>query len=122
MGVEFMFLKERLKELGVVVWGTVLVVVIGGLLAFGGLGIKSTVGTKSADVDRKIFENTTSYVKGMADDLAKYKYELSTTEDEVSRKAIIDLIIDKYADFDENKLDNPRLKKFLEDVKNGNIK
>lgn len=117
-----MFLKERLKELGVVVWGTVLVVVIGGLLAFGGLGIKSTVGTKSADVDRKIFENTTSYVKGMADDLAKYKYELSTTEDEVSRKAIIDLIIDKYADFDENKLDNPRLKKFLEDVKNGNIK
>lgn len=115
-------IKERLTELGFAVWGTGLLILIVGIISLSNLGYKSYFGTRNADVDREIFENNKSYVKGMADDLAKYKYELSTNEDEVERKAIIDLIIDRCADFDKSKLENPKLERFLEDVEEGNIK
>ena len=81
-----------------------------------------TIGKEQINANREVFESTKTYVKGAADDLAKYKYELSQTKDEIARKAIIDLIIDRYADFDETKLSNENLRWFLQNVRNGNIK
>ena len=96
---------------------TILVFTIGGL-AF---TYKSIYKKADVNLDREIYETSTSYVKGMADDLAKYQYELKMEKDETARKAIIDMIIDKYADFDESQLKNKDLRKFLNDVRNGRV-
>lgn len=94
------------------------IVLIGGF----GLGYKYIFGTANKDVDRKIFKASNSYIEGMVDDLAKYKYELITEEDTTARKSIINLIVDRYSDFDEDKMENESLKEFLVDIRNGNIK
>lgn len=79
-------------------------------------------GKQHANADREIFKENTSYIEGHSDDLAKYKYELTTEADPVARKAIIITIIDRFADFDETKMENQKLAKFLNDVREGKIK
>lgn len=111
----------------VFIWGLMVLLVtilfIGIAFGTGWLGVfyTETIGKEQINANREVFEQSKSYVKGMADDLAKYKYELTTTTDQTERKAIIDLIIDRYADFDETKLDNENLRWFLQDVRNGKI-
>lgn len=116
---------ERTKRREIVVAILIAVAIIGGLigLSFGmgwiDVGYKNTVGVAEASADRNVFKENKSYVEGMASDLAKYKYELSTEKDATSRKAIVNLIIDKYANFDINKLEDKSLQSFLKDVRNG---
>jgi hypothetical protein len=109
----------------VLAWILIPILVIGGLvsLSFGlgwmNVGYKNTIGVAEANADRNIFKENKSYVEGMISDLAKYKYELSTEKDTIARKAIIDLIIDKFASFDIKNLENSDLKKFLQDIRDG---
>ena len=85
------------------------------LFATGSIGnlYKATVVKESVNIDREIFETSKSYVKGMASDLAKYKFEFETTRDEIERNAIRRLILNKFADFDSSKLENLSLEGFL---------
>jgi hypothetical protein len=114
-------MKDVLKGIGIFIVS--FAVIVGILFACGvvDLNFESYFGTKHADNQRKIFKGSQSYIEGMANDLAKYKYELTTEKDKTARKAIIDLIIDKYSDFDENKLESESLKQFLIDIRNGSI-
>jgi hypothetical protein len=86
---------------------------------FFGLFYDRTIGVEQTNIQREKFENSTSYVKGMIKDLAKYKYEFETEKDTTSKKAIIDLIISKYSDFSVDKIEDTTLKIFLNDIKNG---
>jgi len=114
------------SEIKTVIIGTVvfIVVVIMVSFTFGWLdiGMAKTFGVRKADIQREIFESTTSYNKGMADDLANYRFEFELTEDPVERKAIIRLIVSRYADFDAHKLENQDLAQWLIDIRNGEIK
>lgn len=112
-------MNERLKEFGWTIWVLILLIIVVFVLGIFGLGYKATIGKESVNIDRQIFKNSKSYVEGMGNDLAKYKYELQTEKDPVAKRAIVDLIINKYGDFDAEKLDNPDLKNFLLDAKNG---
>jgi hypothetical protein len=71
------------------------------------------------NVQRENFENSESYVKGMVNDLAKYKYEFETENDVIAKKAIIDLVVGKFSDFPENKINDVNIKTWLIDVKSG---
>lgn len=71
------------------------------------------------NTDRVIFKQSVTYNEGMLDDLAKYKYELESTEDEVEKSAIARLVNSRFANFDESKIENESLKNFLRDCRNG---
>jgi len=85
------------------------------------VGYKNTVGMADATADRNIFEQNKSYVQGMISDLSNYKYEYETSKDEISKKAIANLIREKYANFDINKIENFGLQQFLVNILNGNV-
>lgn len=72
-----------------------------------------------ANADRVIFKQSVTYNEGMLDDLAKYKYELESAEDDVEKSAIAQLVNSRFANFDESKIESYDLRKFLEDCRNG---
>jgi len=74
---------------------------------------------QKANVQREVFLNTKSYSEGMARDLAKLKAELQSEKDPIVRKAIIERIIEDYANFDSTRLEVASLRKFLEDIQAG---
>mgnify|MGYP001809707739 CR=1 FL=1 len=84
-----------------------------------GLTVKENFGQRNANIEQKIFKKSTPYIEGMLDDLAKYKYELQQEESKSGKKAIADLINDRFANFDENAIESADLKQFLADVRNG---
>lgn len=90
-------------------------------LELGGLHIRGFFAKEKANIQRDVFKNNKIYTEGMASDLAKYKLELAREEDPVARKAIIEFITDKYADFDIDKLENEQLRFFLIQIMNGGI-
>jgi hypothetical protein len=119
--------KEKRKEImkAILMFVLIPILVIGlfiGLgFGFGYLGVsyKNTIGVADANADRKVFKENKSYVEGMISDLAKYKYELSTEKDAIARKAIVELIVDKFANFSPDRIEDIGLKNFLIKIKNG---
>lgn len=71
------------------------------------------------NTDRIAFKSSLTYNEGMIDDLAKYRFEMQTTEDEVEKSAIARLVNDRFANFDESKIEDSELRDFLEDCRNG---
>lgn len=121
-------MRKAKEVLITVMMYVVAVAVIAGVIlavTFGGnalsIKLKETFGVAHADADRKIFENTKTYVGGMADDLAKYKYEFQKEKDPVAKQAIVDLVVSRFADFDVNELNDKDLREFLKDARNGNL-
>lgn len=110
-------LIERLKELGFVAWIIGLGFVIGGGL----LIYQKTLSIQHANAERQIFKESKSYNEGMVQDLSRDKLELSQTKDNDARNAIIEHILEKYSNFDENRIENRDLRSFLIDIRNGNI-
>nr|BDD46335.1 hypothetical protein 4 [Micrococcaceae bacterium] len=112
---------NRLKEFGLVMWILIIFLFVGLVLGLGGLAYKATFGVKSANIDRQIYEESQSYVKGVAKDLSDYRFQLNKTDDPVERKAIIQLINSRFADFNPEQLNDPELAQFLRDVREGYI-
>ena len=67
------------------------------------------------NVERKVFENTQSYVEGKRQELSKYRLEYITTKDEDVKAAIKMTIIQSFANFDKNLL-SYELRTFLESL------
>jgi len=115
--------KEAKRFLGfeigkLVVWIILISFMIGGI----SLVYKSTIKRQEINIQRKNFEQSKSRLHGIADDLAKYKYELRTEEDKMARKAIIELIIDRTSSLNVNDLEDDSLRNFVNDIKNGRIR
>ena len=81
-----------------------------------------TVGSDISSSQTDMFYKSKGYTDGMAQELSKYKLELTQTKDETARGAIIAHINEEFADFDESQIQNADLKQFLKDVRNGVIR
>lgn len=96
--------------------------VIGGLISifiitfiFGlyGLGWMKFFEPKKENIRREIFEQTQSYTHGKIQDLAKYYEEYNKTMEQEEREAIRQLIIMRFAEFDEENVRSDKLRNFL---------
>ena len=67
---------------------------------------------KKENIRREVFENTKSYTHGKAQDLAKYFEEYSKA-DANEKESIRQLILMNFAQFDETKITNNKLRSFL---------
>lgn len=79
-----------------------------------GLGFFKFFEPKRENIRREVFENTKSYTHGVIQDLGKYYqeyYEPETTEEE--KQTIKSVILIRFAEFDENKIENYKLQQFF---------
>ena len=83
--------------LSILVFIMFLVVVYYGLMPIGG-----EFGKKSNVIERDVYESNPQYIKGVADDIAKYMYEYNTTDDEAEQQAVCQVVNHRFADFDLN--------------------
>ena len=81
-------------------------------LTYTQLGFFQFFAPKFKNVERKVFEETKSYVHGKIQDLAKYKAEYDRADDK-DREAIRQIIIMRFAEFDESQIRAINLKRFL---------
>jgi hypothetical protein len=75
----------------------------------------------SVNTDRIIFKQSITFNEGVLDDLAKYQYEMSLETDESTKKAIADLVVQRFANYDESKIDSPDLREFLTNCRKGEV-
>jgi hypothetical protein len=88
-------------------------------MEWAGIAWTGFFGPKRAAVQREVFENTASYVKGTENDIAKYRREYMQTDDASSRQSIVEFVAGQYAEFDANKLENPKNREFLSAIQDG---
>lgn len=81
----------------------VIVGLIGLSYAFGWIGVHQTgtIGKAQKDVERKVFEQTQSYVEGKRQEALKLYKEYNQTNDKATICSVVSL---SFANFDENKL------------------
>lgn len=91
--------------------------IIGISIVCGGIGIGWRYIRTNAD--REIFKQSTAYNEGKLDDLAKYRLEMSQTDDPIEQAAIQEYVNSTFANFDESKIENGDLRDFLRDCRNG---
>ena len=77
-----------------------------------GLFFLETFGTKEESIKHEIFRNNKTYVEGMIRDLANYYQQWQTAFDD-EKDSIENIIKIVYSDFDENKIQNRKLRAFL---------
>lgn len=102
-------MKNIFITLGII---TGIVVVIFGSGVFE-LEYKKYFAPKHAEVDRKIFEETKSYVHGKTQDLSKYFKEYQAAEDLASKGVIQEVVSIQFSDFDASNIKNKSLRNFL---------
>lgn len=92
-------------------------VLIGLSYAFGWIGVhqEATIGAAKQDIQRKVFENTQSYIEGKRQEALKH-YQEYNKADEDGKRAIKAIVSQSFANFDENKL-NGQLRQFVIDCK-----
>jgi hypothetical protein len=109
-------MKRMLGDLSVaaiVTLSLLALVFVGGLV---GLGYYKFFAPKFEDARREVFENTRSYNQAKVQELAKYKLEYETTQDEGAKKALANVIRHKFADYNDSRLPYG-LKTFLKEVR-----
>ena len=99
----------------VLVRAAVVILVLSVVGTAGGLGYRYW----KANTDRMIFKQSVTYNEGVLDDLAKYRFQMEKAEDDVEKAAIAQLVNNRFANFDESKIESYDLRKFLEDCRNG---
>lgn len=68
---------------------------------------------KYENVERKVFENTQSYIHGKVQDLAKYKKEYSATNSRTERQAIQSIINQQFSQLNSDDIVDSNLRNFL---------
>lgn len=91
-----------------------LVLLFGALFGLTWLGIewRGFFAEKQKNVERRVFEQTKSYNHGMIQDLANYRYQYVTAEDEQEKQAIASVVRQRFAAFDIESVQNNELKEF----------
>lgn len=74
---------------------------------------------KENEIKRDVYETNPQYIKGKADDIAKYMYEYNTTNDKSEKSAICQVVNQRFADFDLNDLNDVDLINFVRSCKIG---
>lgn len=90
--------------------GILIVIFIVGLC---GLGYYKFFGPKKENIKREIFENTQSYTHGKIQELAKNFDEYNRADSPKDKESIRQVIIMRFAEFDESKIRSQALRSFL---------
>ncbi len=101
----------------ILIWTIIIILTLS--IIFGGIYFVNKMIKTNAD--RVVFKQSITYNEGMLDDLAKYQLEIIQAEDEVEKLAIAQLVVERFANFDESKIESEYLKKFLQDCRNMNL-
>jgi hypothetical protein len=98
---------------------TTIVILVGIMFSTGALNIlyKNTIGVKTESANRNIYKENKSHVEGMVKDLSSYKMQYELTYNEKEKQAIRSRIINDFANFDLNKIDNVGLQNFLVEMR-----
>ncbi len=104
--------KNVLKVVGIFVGSLILLFVIG----LYGLGWMKFFEPKKENIRREIFEQTQSYVHGKVQDLAKYQDEYNKAG-VGGKESIRQLIILRFAEFDETQIRPVKLRNFLTNMR-----
>lgn len=102
----------------------IVVIIVGLMFGTGVLDLKffGWYAPQKANIQREVFKNTKSYNEGMARDLAKIKAELQKekgAEGLSARKALVEQVVEDYANFDATRLEVASLRLFLENIQAG---
>lgn len=103
----------KFKIFGIAVGGIAAIMLVMFVFGLFGLGWFKFFGPKKEDIRREIFENTQSYVHGKIQDLAKYKLEYDSATNDNSKEAIRQIILSRFAEFDDSKIKAAGLRQFL---------
>lgn len=74
---------------------------------------------KGNEIKRDVYESNPQYIKGVADDIAKYMYEYNTTDDENEKASIRQVVNHRFADVDLNDLNDQDLADFVRKCRTG---
>jgi len=102
-------------------WQIVLIIIaillIPFLLGLYNLGMFKFFAPKVENVRRNVFEQTQSYTHGKIQDLAKYYDEYNRMDVLGDKEAVRQLVILRFAEFDETKIRPQKLRNFLIDMR-----
>ena len=104
--------KQKWKWIGIGIGSLIGILLLFFVFGLYALGWMKFFEPKKENIRREIFEQTQSYVHGKIQDLAKY-YEEYEKADANSKESIRQLIIVRFAEFDEAKIRSTKLKTFL---------
>ena len=95
-----------------------IVVIVALSFGFGWTGVfyTKTVGKAQENANRVVFEQTQSYVESKRQELIKLHHEWMQASD-VDKLPIEAIIRQSFANFDENKIEQPELYSFLKTIK-----
>lgn len=102
----------KLKIAGISIGGIVGLIALVFIFGLAGLGYYKFFEPKKENIRREVFEQTQPYTHGKIQDLAKYYEEYSKAESS-DKEAIRQLIIMRFAEFDESKIKSLKLRSFL---------
>lgn len=99
------------------------VIAIGGVFLAGKVGNKftETIEKEHQEIRTEIRKESSAYNEGKARNLSLYKQEYDRAENNEERESIKNFIINEFAEYDYNKIENEMLRTFLIDVLNNNI-
>lgn len=83
---------------------SILSVLIFGLLIYFGPDIKQHFGTRYADADREIFENSKPYIHGTIENITRLKLQYELIDSQKHRAAIKQMVLTQVSTFDRNEL------------------
>ena len=106
-------MKKGLTITGIIVGGLIVIFLIG----LSELGWMKFFEPKKENIRREIWEQTQSRVQGVIQDLAKYYDEYNRSDSVESKEAIRQVIIMRFADFDENQIKPVKLRNFLTNMR-----
>jgi len=86
--------------------------VLPALIGLYSLGMFKFFAPKTANIQREVFENTKSYLHAAQQDLGKYYAEYQSADEE-GKLVIKNIISVRFAELDENKIQNNSLRAFL---------
>lgn len=108
-------MKEGLGIITVIIIGFLLILALSFVGNVVGLWSLEFFGTKRADIERKIFDNTKSQVQGTIQSLSTYRLEYKTA-DEGHKLALREMILLEYNAFSRKDLLPYNLKAFIESL------
>ena len=104
---------EKIKVFGMGIGAIVAFIALAFILTLGGLWWKGFFAPKYQNVERKVFEETKSYVHGKNEDLAKYFEEYQKAKSAADRQIIQEFVKMRFSEFKAENINSPRLRQFL---------
>lgn len=102
-----------------IVLGVLMTAIAVGAIYFVGMPLAGEFAKRGNEVQRDVYESDPQYIKGVADDIAKYMYEYNTAEDENEKASIRQVVNHRFADVDLNDLNDMDIVNFVRECRIG---